>query len=163
MLREKFAGLLDAVYDAVGEFRFFEITGHGVGQLPPEFFATFRMHGFVPDDGKFMGARGDENQYAIAVGRFIKSKPQKLRPGNRHGVVHVLGADADVNAAGGVVFGAVDGGDDGVMLQMFGKCPRMHRLPASSGATAAKTAAATGKATTETAPAGKAAATPIAV
>lgn len=68
MLREQFAGLLDAVDDARGEFGLFEITGHGVRELAPEFFAALRMHGFVSDDGKFMGAGSDENQYAIAMG-----------------------------------------------------------------------------------------------
>jgi hypothetical protein len=145
MLRQQFASLLDAVNDAIGEFRLFEVTGHGLCQLPPEFFATLRMNRFIADDGKFMGARGDENQDAIAMGRPVEAQPHKLRLGNRHGVVHVFGADADVDPAGGLVLGAVDGRYDGVVLQMLGKCLGMHRLPASSGATAAKTAAAAGK------------------
>ena len=148
MLRQQVAGLLHAVDDARRKFGFAKVAGHGVRQLPPEFIPALRVNAFIADDGKLVRARGHENQHAVPFGGLVHAQAQEFRLRGGDGVVNVFVADADPDLAGGLVFGITNRRDNFVVVQMFGEGSRVHKLPAPSRAAAAKTAAATGKAST---------------
>ena len=167
MFREQFPGFLNAVDNAGCEFRFTKITAHGVRQFPPEDIPAFRMNRFITDHGKLVGTRGNEDQYTIPCRGLVHAQAQKFRLRGGHWIVNVFWGNADADFAGGFLFGFADGRDDGVVLHMFGKGFRVHKLPAPSRAAAAKAAAAAGKsaatATAESASSTKTSAAPAAV
>ena len=84
------------------------------------------MNGFVSDDGKFVRARGYENQHAVPSGRFVHAEAQEFRLRGSHRIFNVFGTDADPDFAGGLVFGVMDCRDNAVVVQMFGKSFRVH-------------------------------------
>jgi len=74
MLGQQFTGFLHAVDDARSEFRTPKITGHGRRQFPPKGIATLGMHGGIANDGKFVSARGHENEDGIALGELLQAQ-----------------------------------------------------------------------------------------
>jgi hypothetical protein len=142
MFCQQIAGLLHPVNDARREFGFAEVTGHGVRQLPPEFVPAFCMNAFVANDGKLVRARRHKNQHAVPLRGLIQAQPQEFHLRGSYRIVNAFVTDSDVDPAGGLVFGVSNCRDNIVVLQVFGKSPRVHKLPAPSRAAAAETAAA---------------------
>ena len=147
MFRQQVAGLLHTMNDARCEFGFAKVTAHGVRQLSPEFVPALRVNTFIANDGKLVRTRCHKNQHAVPFRGLIQAQPQefRLRGGDR--VVNVFMADGDPDLAGGLMFSVPNRRDNTVVLQMFGKSPRVHKLPMSSRAAAAEATAATRKST----------------
>jgi hypothetical protein len=145
MVRQQFAGFLHTVDDAGGEFGAAKIFSHGLGEFAPEGLAALGMDGFITVNGKLVGARCHENEDGIAFGAFMQALAQKFGLCGCHRFIDVFGTDADADLAGGFEFGIANGGDNAVVMQMFGEGVRVHNLPAPSRAAAAATAAAAGK------------------
>jgi hypothetical protein len=83
---------------------------------------------------------------------LVHAQAQKFHLRGGHGIINVIVADADPDFAGSLVLGVPDCRDNAIVLQMFGKSSRVHKLPAPSRAAAATSATA-----------GKPAASPIIV
>src|SRR5690348_633914 len=141
MFCQQFTGLLHAVNDACRKFGFAEITGHGLRQLPPEFVSALDVNTLVTDDGELVRARCHKNQHTIPFGRLVQAQAHKFHLRGRHRLVHVMGADAHMDLTGRLVFGVTNRRHDVVVVHLLCKILRMHKLPASSRAAAAKAAA----------------------
>src|SRR2546423_9636011 len=70
MLREQSAGLFDRFHQRIGKIFGFEMTAHRLDELLPEDLAATGMNPVIADHGKFLDARCDENQHAIALARL---------------------------------------------------------------------------------------------
>jgi hypothetical protein len=59
MPRQEFAGLLDAMQDAVGELGFAEVPGHGLREFLPKRIAALFVDARITEDGELVcqGAR----------------------------------------------------------------------------------------------------------
>src|SRR5579862_1537090 len=147
MFRQQVAGLLHTVNDARREFGFAKITGHGVGQLPPELVPALRVNALVADDGKLVRTRRHKNQHTVPFRRLVHAQPQEFRLSSGDRIINVFVADNNLDLTGGLVFGVMNRCDDAVVLQVLGKGARVHKLPAPSGAAATKTAPAARKST----------------
>ena len=121
MLRQQFAGLLNAVDDARREFGFAEVAGHGVRELPPEFVPALRMNGFIADDGKFVRARRHKDQHPVPFRGLVHAQAHEFRLRGDDRLVNVFGADAYPDLAGGLLFGVTNGRDNIVVVQMLEK------------------------------------------
>jgi hypothetical protein len=146
MFGQQFAGFLHAVGDARGKIAITEITGHGLRQLPPELVAALGMDCCIADDGEFPGARGHQDQNAVSVGGFVQAEAEEFFLGGGHGIFGVFGADQHMDGAGGFAFRFANGRGDILVVQLFGKSSRVHKvLPTAPGSTAAKTTPAARK------------------
>ena len=119
MLREEFAGFLDAVEDALGEAGFLEMAGHLGGNVGPEGVAATLMHASVADDGEFAHAGRDVDEDAIAIRGFVHAKARELRLSGGDGVVGFMPADEDADFAGGEALGFLDRGNNLLVVQLF--------------------------------------------
>src|SRR3982751_6467478 len=100
---------------------------HFLHNAPPELFAAFFVNRSVANDGKLVRARRYENQYRIALARFVHAEPVKffLRDAQR---IDIQFAALDINAdlAGSFRFSVADRLHDLVMLKLTEKFFRSH-------------------------------------
>jgi hypothetical protein len=106
------------------------------------------MNGFIADDGKFVRAWSHKNQHAIPFRQLVHAQAHEFHLRSDDRLVNVIGADADPDLAGRLLFGVTNCRYDVVVVQMRGKMLWVHKLPAPSCAAAAKAAATAGKSTT---------------
>jgi len=102
MRGERFAGFFDRFDQSVAEFLISEMFAHAVRQSLPQSFATFFVNGCVADDGELAGARRDENEDSVALGRFMHSEPVKfLLRGDQRIDIYLAALNKNANLAGG--------------------------------------------------------------
>ena len=86
------------------------------------------MNAFVADDCELVGARRDENQNGISIGRFMHFKPVKffLR-GNQRIDLQLAALNKNANLARRFRFRIADCGDDPIVLELAQKFFGSHR------------------------------------
>jgi hypothetical protein len=97
MRSEQIAGLLDRMHNRIDKILRFEMRLHRLDQLLPE--------RFVADNGKFLRARRDENQDAVALAGPRHTEFRESRPCRHYGVGNFSALDKDADLAEGFSFG----------------------------------------------------------
>ena len=88
MCGQHFSDFLDRLDDGVTEFLVPKMRAHFIDKTLPELFAAFFVNGLIPDHGKLMPARRDENEHSVPFARLVHSHPVEsfLRRDQRIGI-----------------------------------------------------------------------------
>src|ERR1700757_173424 len=100
------ADFLDRFYQRITELLILKMRPHSLHYTLPEFIAAFFMNRAVPNDGKFMKTRRDQNEHRIALALFVHTKPMKLRlRRNQRITLQLTALDENPNFTRGFRFG----------------------------------------------------------
>ena len=76
------------------------------------------MNGFIADDGKFVRAWSHKNQHAIPFRQLVHAQAHEFHLRSDDRLVNVIGADADADPTGRLVFGFTNRRHDALVLHM---------------------------------------------
>lgn len=123
---QQFTCFLDAVQQPCREITVFEMTTHFCSQEFPEFFPALFMHRSIANDSKLARAWGDKDKHPVFLAGFAHAKSLVLFLCRCHRFIDSLVADEDADFTRSRIFGALDGGNNFIVLQLVKKFLRFH-------------------------------------
>src|ERR1700737_156343 len=126
MRREQRADLFHAVHKCFGEITTSQARLHSLNDFTPEIIAAFGMNTSVPDHGKLMRHRSDENQHRVPQRCLIHFQSGEAKAGRMEGVARFSAADEDADITACSFFGGSNGRDNSVVVDNLQKMMRFH-------------------------------------
>src|SRR5205823_5075381 len=147
MSGQRIADHLNRLDNRFGESALLQQSGHSGAHLLPERVATFFVNTRVADDGELPRQRNQINQHRVAMPRSGHPQLNESFPREFQRIGPSAVRDVNANFTGAFAFRLDNRLHDSGFVQFTDKLFVVHvLLPASTGATPAKTSAPAGKA-----------------